>query len=824
MRISAREDWVRGITSNANRRLPGRVAVTLIASHMAVYLPACAIRDLPPAGGEVDAKELGCGKARAMVAGLEACKRSPNGLPAHDVTGDTDVIHYDLDIAISDIDPPSNSCTITGTNVMHIRSKSANLTEFVFRLWDEYTITGAYLNGITAVAPVIESETTRKVILDRTYGVDEEFTLTIAYTGTSLSLGFGSLRVATHSGAVPVVSSLSCPYYSYTWWPSKDGDLDTPGSNADKATMDFSITVPEDFVVPSNGLLQSVDALPDGLARYNWTTDYPIAPYLASFAATEYNTWTADYSHPNGTMPVEFYIYPVNDTQSHRTAWEKVVDMIGTFANVYGEYPFINEKYGIYNFPFGGGMEHQTITGQGTFAESITAHELAHQWWGDMITCATWSDVWLNEGFATYSECIWEEFESGASSPADYFDCMRDRKPYYAGADSTVYVYSDQIASGGFARVFSRRYSYAKGAWVLHQLRGVVGDDAFFEILANYRATYAYGAATTDDFVAVASATYGQDLTWFFDQWVYNAGAPTYEYGWDTTSRYGQDFLRVQIRQVKSDPDPEVFTMPVDLVATTASGTQTFTVFNDRRVQGYVIPISEPVTSLRFDPNGWILRKSVENVPYEVNQPTIAVVDCAGGENHAFSIDPNNSVTHVALQIRLVSMKRCSDDLEQVCRIDEDCSAGFHSEGSCIEHPSVGEVGWVSEPFDPTCQNGPGEAPHGTCRRVDRVAGIVDAPVYRRWHESTLHLNNNQILPKAVYEIRATADETIYTDPLVVATFAPPQNRQGGSAPGGVLPLTRTASRHVRVLSLDDTILASLKQTADLLNAHGIIQ
>src|SRR5262249_15754047 len=151
-----------------------------------------------------------------------------------------------------------------------------------------------------------------------------------------------------------------------------------------------------------------------------WLTNYKTAPYLWFFSSTNYNQWSRTYTYQlpgggTGTMPVEFSIYPASDTAANRAAWEKVVDMLGVFSQLFGEYPFVGEKYGIYQFPFAGGMEHQTYTGQGTFVEYVTAHELGHQWWGDNVTCRTWNHIWLNEGFATYCEALWEEFKPGST-------------------------------------------------------------------------------------------------------------------------------------------------------------------------------------------------------------------------------------------------------------------------------------------------------------------------------------------------------------------------------------------------------------------------
>lgn len=544
----------------------------------------------------------------------------------------TDVLHYDLDLEILSLDPFNDSCLLQGTNAIHVRSLVDGLTEFTIRLRSQYGVDFAEVTDLasmtTTPVDLFSAGTVSLVVqLDRAYNEGEEFIFTISYYGNSVSRGFGSIDVSTQSG-VPVVATLSEPYYAYTWWPVKDGDFGEPGDNTDKATLDLTFTVPDNYVVPSNGVLVSEEDLGFGRRRYHWHSDYPTSTYLVAFAATNYTKWTQDYVHPGGTMPVEFYIYPGNDSPANRAAWEEVIDMLGAFRDVFGEYPFINEKYGHYNFNFGGGMEHQTMTGLGTFSESIIAHELGHQWWGDMVTCRTWSDIWLNEGFATYSECLWYERKNGGIDPIAYHDAINARTP--SDVSGTVYVHPPGTAD--LSRIFSYTNSYLKGAWVVHQLRGVVGDDTFFEMLANYRAAFEFSTATTDEFAAIAAGTYGQDLSWFFDQWVYGPGAPEYSYGWQSANVNGQDYLLVRVAQLHNAPGyPSVFTMPVELRATVGGQPQSHKVWNDARTQWFAIPMPGPTTALQFDPDRWILRTGASGVAYVAGPPKVLETSPAPG-------------------------------------------------------------------------------------------------------------------------------------------------------------------------------------------------
>lgn len=619
-------------------------ALTCVAAQGARTARAGDVRGDGATPGRPDAQpvdEIGCGKARAAIRQWDLPPAGPPEAAYLEALAATDVVSYDLDIELSSIDPDGNTCVITGTNVMTVTSKSAALTEFSFRLRSQFIVTSALLNGVTPVSVSAISTSTRQVTLDRSYGFDETFTLTIAYTGSTYSNGFGSIEVDRQPNGSPIVATLSEPYYSYTWWPVKDGDVGEPGDNSDKALVDISVTAPSGYAVAANGVLAGVDSLSGGRVRYNWQSNYPIAPYLVSFSATPYNMWTDTYSYAGGSMPVEFFIYPTSDNASNRFGWERSVDMITTFASLYGEYPFVDEKYGIYQFPFGGGMEHQTITGQCCFSESLTAHELAHQWWGDMTTCKTWSDIWLNEGFATYSECLWEEFKNGFDDRVAYRNAILARQPY--DVSGSVYVPANQTSS--VARIFDGSLSYRKGAWVLHQLRHIVGDATFFDILAEYRNLYAYSSVTTDEFAAVASARYGKDLSWFFDQSVHWIGAPAYEYGWTSANVAGQAYLLLRIQQTQRIGFPLVFTMPVDVRITTAQGTTTNSVWNDARREWFVVPIADAASAVTLDPDSWILSTSKTTVPYGPGPPRIVDVKPTPGD----SSSNGNQVNEIAV-------------------------------------------------------------------------------------------------------------------------------------------------------------------------------
>ncbi len=602
-----------------------------------------------------DHPAIGCGKSRALAqrylaeraqSQRQAEYRTLLDAGLREAFEDTDLLHVDLEIEIL----PDEEINLIGTNTMTIQSKAEALTQFTFRLRSQFNIDAATVNDGTPVNVNEMSDTTRVVELDRVYGMDEVFTLTIAYSGHAVSRGFGSIEFSSHAGA-DIVYTLSESYYSYTWWPAKDGDVGEPGNNDDKFTLDMAVISPPGMVTASNGLLEGIDYYPDGRERYRWSSDYPIATYLVCFSSTNYNTWSLDYIPlAGGTMPVLFYIYPEHDNANNRAAWEEVVQMMYTLRDFFGEYPFVDEKYGIYECQFGGGMEHQTFTAQGTFNERITVHEVGHQWWGDMVTCRTWNHIWLNEGFATYSEALWEEFKPGSTGLPALKAKMATIK--YTGGGS-VYVTDNEVDS--LWAIFDGSTTYHKAGWVVHMLRHVLGDQHFFAALAAYRSAFEFAAADTEDFQAVAEQFYpGGDLGWFFQQWIYGERAPAYQWGWDHAQVRGQDYLLIYVDQVQ-DPSYQRFTMPIDIVV---DGT-THVIFNDADAEHFVIPLGSAPSVVQFDPDEWILRSGLSTTAYPAGPPTIVQTspqpgqiledDDAGDVEITFHAPVNTSATHYQL-------------------------------------------------------------------------------------------------------------------------------------------------------------------------------
>ena len=498
-----------------------------------------------------------------------------------------DVEFYDIDIAF-DVESES----IEGVVMIRAVSLIDPLWFVTFNLYEEMVVSSVRRDG-RGPLDFNHAYNELTVTLDRPFGIGEAFNITVEYAGVPVE---DALDFATHIGG-DIVHSHSEPVGARQWWPCKD----QPADKADSARIAF--TVPNGMTAVSQGNLVSVTANNDSTRTYEWFEKYPITTYLVSITATNYETWTDWYHYGAAdSMPITNYVYPQHLANAQEDL-SITPDAIDFFASLYGEYPFLDEKYGHAVSPLNGAMEHQTCTSYGArlirgdhYYDWVLVHELGHMWWGDWVTCRTWDDIWLNEGFATYGEALWFEHLEGFDSYKGYMEDL-DSDGSFAGS-----VYNPD-------QTFNKTV-YDKGAWVLHMLRHIVGGrDALLDILDVYGTAHAYGTAVTSEFQDAAESVYGDSLDWFFQPWVYGENRPKYEYAWVASPADGYWNLMLHIDQVQTNTG--LFTMPIDIAVETPSGDTTFVVWNDQWSQDFFLTVDDEPTALAFDPDGWIL-KSVD--------------------------------------------------------------------------------------------------------------------------------------------------------------------------------------------------------------------
>ena len=420
----------------------------------------------------------------------------------------------------------------------------------------------------------------------------------ITYAGAPANSGFGSF-VQTQHNNVNIIWTLSEPFGAMDWWPCKQ-DL-----NDKIESIDVFIKAPSQFTSVSNGIEPAPPVTTGLFKTSHFHHGYPIPAYLVCFAVTNYSVFNQIGGTAPNTYPIKNYIYPENlpFVQSQLAQTPLILNL---FENLFEVYPFHNEKYGHAQFGWGGGMEHTTVSFMVNFDRQLIAHEMAHQWFGDKITCGTWKDIWLNEGFATYvAALVIENFDGQAAFTAEKSDMID-----YITQSPNGAVYLTDNEATNVNRIFSSRLSYDKGAMVLNMLRFKLGDTMFFQSIKNYLAdpNLAYNYAITSNLQSHLEAVYGSSLQEFFNDWVYNQGYPSYSITAQNSS-IGQ--VKFTISQTQSNPNVSFFEMPIPVRVFGSSNQQMDFVLNNT-LNGEVIYQNVPfiVTSLEFDPDKNIISKN----------------------------------------------------------------------------------------------------------------------------------------------------------------------------------------------------------------------
>jgi aminopeptidase N len=448
--------------------------------------------------------------------------------------------------------------------------------------------------------------------------------VSIYYHGVPPNTGFGSFVNSTHNG-VPIVWTLSEPYGSRDWWPCKNG-LD------DKAdSIDVYITAPKEYLAASNGLRQS-EIISGDQKTTHWKHRYPIASYLVCMAVTNYSEFENHVQVGNTDLLMQTFCYPESLSLFQQNT-PLVLASLQFFSKIFGPYPFIKEKYGQVQFGWGGGQEHQTSTFIVTPEESLMAHELAHQWFGDKITCGSWEDIWLNEGFATHLASM--DMEN--KYPLTVRDTRKQEIESITSLPNGSVFVTDTTSVN---RIFDSRLSYTKGSHLLYMLRWILSDSVFFKGMRSYfnDSSIAYGFARTKDFQRNLEKVSGVDFNYFFKDWFYGQGYPSYDVQW---KQLDNNNVSIKMNQKTSDPSVAFFALPVALQFKNANQQKTIVVDNKTNGETFIKEIGFIADTVIVDPDYWLITKN--NTSKRIND--------VAGEN-AIQIFPSPFLNSINLYLR----------------------------------------------------------------------------------------------------------------------------------------------------------------------------
>ncbi|HSD62324.1 MAG TPA: M1 family aminopeptidase [Ignavibacteriaceae bacterium] len=549
-----------------------------------------------------------------------------------------DAINYELDLNVYNCFLSPYPKTFTGYEILTFQADS--------------TINSISLNAVNASLIIqsvglagssfTHSNDILTITLDRTYNPGETAEVKINYSHKNVS----DNAFYVSNGFV----FTDCePQGARKWFPCWDRP-------SDKATFNLKAKTPANVKLGSNGILQDSTVSGDTIL-YNWVSNFQVATYLMVMTAkVNYNldiVYWHKISNPNDSIPIRFYWNSGENTDNLHNIESVLPDMMTYYSTLFGEHPFDKNGFATLNsqFPWGG-MENQTLTSlcPDCWSQGLISHEFTHQWFGDMITCATWADVWLNEGFAQYGQALWREHLYGHN---DYKNAIESYADYYMSNNPGWPIYNPDWINNipPTSVLFNQAITYDKGACVHHMLRYVMGDTLYFRGLRHYAADpeLRFKSAVTTDFRDDMSETYGQDLTWFFDEWINQPDHPAYENGYWILDQ-GSGNWQVGFLAKQTQTSTPFHKMPVQIEISFTSGNDTTVrVMNDVNSQVFTFNFNREPSNVTFDPDNNIVLKTAtltEITPVSVEQNDLKPDHYHLAQNYPNPFNPSTTIEY----------------------------------------------------------------------------------------------------------------------------------------------------------------------------------
>ncbi|MBD3284923.1 T9SS type A sorting domain-containing protein [candidate division WOR-3 bacterium] len=518
---------------------------------------------------------------------------------------DFDVLNYDIDLTVN---IPADS--VWAVMEIEMEALSAELDVIGLNFHWSYII-DEITEGARSLDWDVVTGGDLEIALERPVNVGEKLEIAIHYHGRPGWTQKHGLYI--DDDGKWGVSFTNCePQGARLWIPCWDDP-------SDKATFTQRITVPEGYEVVANGTLEEEDREGEWWS-FTWQEHYPQPTYLIAFAASQDFVTADSFAVVEGSqVPMRTWVLSANDV---RYRFECTPGIVEYFSEIFPPYPFADEKYDQVHAYISGAMENTTCTFFGVetnWGEDwsyVIAHELSHHWWGNWITCATWGDLWLNEGFATYCEVLWWEEKYGQEGHDAYADWIM-RQYLEWGQRHPVY-------DPPWGDLFGVT-TYEKGGSVLHMLRQVLGDEVFFDCINEYAWRNANESVITDDLQDAVEDVSGMDMDWFFDEWVYGPGHPHYEIGWrvnpptyQSQAAWEVEFAVAQTQDQKVHYFP--FRMPLEIGIYTGGDVEIITFTDSIGYQRFAAEVDAEPDSFRLDPGNKVLceityHEDIDDVP-----------------------------------------------------------------------------------------------------------------------------------------------------------------------------------------------------------------